>query len=497
RKKLVGGKIKDSFCQSKDELVLGVEKNGKQYLCADLKSTFSCLYVPGNYARAKKNSVDIFSCILESTIEDLSVPRFDRSILLKLNTGYTLLYKLHGNRSNIVLYRQDKVEMLFKSSLKNDWNIKPDQLQGTLVTKEDFMLSSGDPDKVFPVMGKPAIEQLYAEQYAEKDIPKKWQAFQEIVKKLENPTHYFLNNYKGVIELNFFSRGETLSTFSNPVEALNLFYSTWQKYEHIKTEKNQRISALQQKIKMRNSFIQKAALRLEKIQEGTGYKELADVIMANLNAFTPDKQEVSLFNFYTNENVLIRVKPGVTPAKLAQNYYRKSKNQHKEIQHITSSLAAGRLEVKRLSELAERVKGIEDYDSLKKLAKETDSKKKKIEPEKKFNDFEHMGFRILVGRNARNNDDLSFGFSFKEDLWLHVKDARGSHVLIKYMAGKAFPREVIERAAQLAAYFSKRKNETVVPVIYTPVKYIRKRKGDPPGAVVVEKESVLLVKPSS
>jgi predicted ribosome quality control (RQC) complex YloA/Tae2 family protein len=106
------------------------------------------------------------------------------------------------------------------------------------------------------------------------------------------------------------------------------------------------------------------------------------------------------------------------------------------------------------------------------------------------------GFRIWVGKNAAGNDELTLKYSFKEDLWLHVKDVAGSHVIIKYQAGKKFPKDVIERAAQLAAYNSKRKNETLCPVVVTPKKFVRKRKGDPPGAVIVEREEVIMVVPA-
>ena len=61
---------------------------------------------------------------------------------------------------------------------------------------------------------------------------------------------------------------------------------------------------------------------------------------------------------------------------------------------------------------------------------------------------------------------------------------------------KIFLKDVIQRAAELAAYYSKRKNESLCPVSVTPKKYVRKRKGDPPGLVVVEREEVLMVVPS-
>ncbi len=113
----------------------------------------------------------------------------------------------------------------------------------------------------------------------------------------------------------------------------------------------------------------------------------------------------------------------------------------------------------------------------------------------RYHEFEFKGFRILVGRNAEANDKLTLKYSYKDDLWLHAKDVAGSHVLIKYQSGKNFPKDVIEYAAGLAAYNSKRKNESLCPVAFTQKKYVRKRKGDPAGMVVVEREEVILVAP--
>jgi predicted ribosome quality control (RQC) complex YloA/Tae2 family protein len=72
----------------------------------------------------------------------------------------------------------------------------------------------------------------------------------------------------------------------------------------------------------------------------------------------------------------------------------------------------------------------------------------------------------------------------------------GSHVIVKHQAGRAFPKDVIEFAASLAAFNSKRKTESLCPVVVTPKKFVRKRKGDPPGMVVVEREEVVMVTPA-
>jgi predicted ribosome quality control (RQC) complex YloA/Tae2 family protein len=100
-----------------------------------------------------------------------------------------------------------------------------------------------------------------------------------------------------------------------------------------------------------------------------------------------------------------------------------------------------------------------------------------------------------VGKNAKNNDELTLKFAHKDDLWLHAKGVSGSHVIIKHKAQLAFPASVIEYAAQIAAHYSSAAGSSLVPVIYTPKKFVRKPKGANPGQVSVEKEELLLVEP--
>jgi predicted ribosome quality control (RQC) complex YloA/Tae2 family protein len=109
-----------------------------------------------------------------------------------------------------------------------------------------------------------------------------------------------------------------------------------------------------------------------------------------------------------------------------------------------------------------------------------------------------MDFDILVGKNSKSNDKLTQKHTYKEDLWLHARDVTGSHVVLKYQAGKPFPPIVIEKAASLAAFYSQGKSNSLQPVICTPKKYVRKTKNMLPGQVIVDKEEkVLMVEPKS
>jgi predicted ribosome quality control (RQC) complex YloA/Tae2 family protein len=117
-----------------------------------------------------------------------------------------------------------------------------------------------------------------------------------------------------------------------------------------------------------------------------------------------------------------------------------------------------------------------------------------IAPYRQF-DLDPMWF-VLVGRNNRENDQLTFHTATPTDLWFHAHRVPGSHVVLKSrgMTGSP-PAEILERAACVAAYYSKAKHSGLVPVIYTQRKYVRKPRGAKPGQVVCEREKMIMVEP--
>jgi predicted ribosome quality control (RQC) complex YloA/Tae2 family protein len=112
-----------------------------------------------------------------------------------------------------------------------------------------------------------------------------------------------------------------------------------------------------------------------------------------------------------------------------------------------------------------------------------------------FKRFVVQEFEIWVGKNAANNDILTQKYSHKNDLWLHAKGVTGSHTSIKHKAGKSIPSQVLTVAAQIAAYYSKHKGNTLAPVCFTLKKFVRKPKGFEPGQVVMDREEVIMVEP--
>jgi len=108
------------------------------------------------------------------------------------------------------------------------------------------------------------------------------------------------------------------------------------------------------------------------------------------------------------------------------------------------------------------------------------------------------GFEILIGRNSRENDTLTFHVAGPDDFWIHVADYSGSHVIVRNPAkAKTLPDNVLTRAAQLAAYFSQARNSPKVEVHYTRRKYVSKPRRAKPGLVKLSEFGTIRVEPKN
>jgi predicted ribosome quality control (RQC) complex YloA/Tae2 family protein len=258
------------------------------------------------------------------------------------------------------------------------------------------------------------------------------------------------------------------------------------------------ISLLNARLQSSERYYQKNFDKLAEIERDTNYKTWADLLMANLHIISPGTEVIHLPDFYHPGKIItIKLKKELNAQKNAAVFYKKAKNQHIEIERLQESLENKEKEIQKIKDDLAALQTINDLKTIRRKAEERGLTKTNDAPEQPlpYHEFIVNGFRIWVGKNAKQNDELTLKFAYKEDLWLHAKDVAGSHVIIKHQSGKNFPKDVIERAAELAAYNSKRKTETLCPVIFTPKKYVRKRKGDPAGAVVVEREDVIMVVP--
>jgi len=495
--RLVGTVISECFSQNKDELILRFETHTVPFFIrASLEPGFCCLTFPHEFHRARKNSVDLLEPVIGRRL--LKVQQFsnERSFALLLQDEVTLLFKMHGNRANLVLMRHDAVIDLFKSTMAADRAITLPALDRTIdFSRAAFEAHLDNLPGLYFTLGKLPWQYLQARGFNDKTVDEKWIMVQELFTLLEKPSYYIVNTGTA-LALSLVGTGHVLQELHDPLEASNVFFQRYAESYAFQQGANRLRAELTQRLKAGQSYLQKTEQKLAELGTAHPYKTWADLIMANLHAIAPGASVASLPDFATLQPVVIKLKPDLNAQKNAALFYKKAKNQHIETDHLTAAITEKKTELAELEQQLATLATVQDLKGLRSLLKDTPAPAdKKQQVSLPYHEHSYNNYRIWVGKDAQRNDELTLKYGYKEDLWLHAKDVAGSHVIIKHQSGKNFPKDVIERAAQLAAYHSKRKTDTLCPVIVTPRKYVRKRKGDPAGAVVVEREDVIMVEP--
>lgn len=496
--KAIGSVVSECFSQSKDELIVRFEAGSNSwYIRASLSPSFGSLSFPDQFQRARKNSVDLFHSIIGTRVVAIRQFQNERSLALEFSDGHMLLFKMHGNRCNAILFQGNNVIGVFRKSLKGDFAINPLELDREIDwSKEHFLNNIDRKEKIYFTFGKVVWHYLYQRGFESLSPEGKWNALEDVRRRLNDPT-YYITYIEGKPILSLLESGEIKNQYQDPLRAANEFYYEFTYQYTLQRDKAQLMSVLKSRLESGKNYCEKNQRRLEEIQSDNHYKVWADVLMANLHAIAPGAEKVELENFYDNQRPIeIKLRTDLSAQKNAEIYYRKARNQHIEIERLEESIERKREEMALFATWLAEVEKVSDLRSLRALERKIQPEVEQKDTERlPYHEFLYKDFRIWVGKNGPANDELTFKHGYKEDLWLHAKDVRGSHVLVKYQSGKNFPKDVIEHAAGLAAHNSSRRNESLCPVIVTPRKYVRKRKGDAPGAVVVEREQVILVEP--
>jgi predicted ribosome quality control (RQC) complex YloA/Tae2 family protein len=219
----------------------------------------------------------------------------------------------------------------------------------------------------------------------------------------------------------------------------------------------------------------------------------------------------------------IDLDPRLSPAENAQRYFKRARKAKAARPKIQQRIRRLDLEIEKLAALREDLAGVSDEQGLQ--AVETRLKRLDAGMSSKASAARSVSGRaaggkaggretgardigrsyilpgdwqVLVGRNNRENDELTNRVARPDDLWLHAQGVPGSHVVIRRAGRKDAPgRRITELAAGLAAHFSRARHSGTVPVIVTQKRYVRKPRGAKPGMAVVDREKTLFVAPLS
>ena len=247
--------------------------------------------------------------------------------------------------------------------------------------------------------------------------------------------------------------------------------------------------------------------KLEQSKHADKYKRRGELLKSQLHKIDKGASEITLIDYYDEDQpeIKIQLDSDKTPAENVRRLFKKYNKLKKSRSHLVKQLAKLRHEDKYLQNVEVELSQAETEEELSEIAEELTEEgyikknKQKSKSSKKLPPRKYISadnYQILVGRNNRQNDQLTKKIANQDDIWVHTRKIAGSHVIIKRDTDKPVPESTIYEAALLAAYFSKARESENVPVDYTKVKNVNKPKGAKPGIVYYENHQSIYVTPN-
>lgn len=236
------------------------------------------------------------------------------------------------------------------------------------------------------------------------------------------------------------------------------------------------------------------------------YELYGTLLMAHLHELTKGASSVLLDDFTgTGQQQTIALDPSLTPAQNAERYYQKSKHAKAAAREAVERRTSFEAHALRLRSLRDEAAAVETRDDikafharfgalLKQVGYMTETEREQLPPFRIFT--VDGGFQVLAGKSSENNDLLTTKYAKPNDLWFHARGSSGSHVVLKVASAAGEPtKKAVHQAASIAAYYSKMKNASAVPVAMTEKKFVHKPRGVPAGTVTLDREKVIFVEP--
>lgn len=296
-------------------------------------------------------------------------------------------------------------------------------------------------------------------------------------------------------------------------ESISQIIEDYYKTKDFKDRVHQKTSDLRKSISIKLDRLHHKHKKIEKelidADNADEFKIKGELLTSYIYMIQKGMESLEVSNFYDENysNILIPLNKNLTPSENAQKYFKKYNKLKTAKIELSSQIAICNEEIEYLENI---MLGIENCESLDELADIKDEliklgytkapyrykAKKDTDLTTKPNQFiSSDGFTILVGKNNKQNDYLTLRIADPEDIWMHTKNIPGSHVIIK-CAGKKVSDETLYQAAMLAAFYSKARMSSQVPVDYTMKKHVKKPSGSKPGMVIYETNNTIYVTPT-
>lgn len=306
------------------------------------------------------------------------------------------------------------------------------------------------------------------------------------------------------INIEQYSTSMVISHENSANELLDGFFASQDRTERTRQRAHDLLKLLMNSYERVSRKLELQKKELAECSEREVFRVRGDLINANIWRLEKGQSKAVLEDFTTGEPVEIQLDPRLTPAQNAQKYYTEYRKLDTAEKKLTELIAKGQQELVYIDSVFDAASRTDSESDLAEIRRElreqgylkggvrADEKVKKTSDPLHFRSGE--GFEILVGRNNRQNDQLTLKTAKATDIWLHTQGIAGSHVIIR-TEGRQPGEQTLFEAAQLAAFHSKGRSGSGVPVDYVAVKFVKKPAGAKPGMVIFTNNRTLYVTP--
>jgi len=541
---LKGGRINKVHQPYKNEIILVVRANGKNQKVL-LSAHPSHARVQISQEEYENPSIPPMFCMLLRKhiegyiLEDIRQVGLDRIIIFDIkgrneigDTSYKqLIVEIMGRHSNIILV--DRTKNMILDSIKHvtsavntyrtvlpghDYILPPEQNKANPfeADEEDVLrhldFNSGRLDKqlvnqfagLSPLIAKEITFQ--AGLVNRTTLPKAFLAIIERVKRHDYSPSIMESSEKE----NFYlfpldsSQSNQVKSFATLGEALDRYYFGKAERDRVKQQANDIERLVVNEKEKNEKKIAKLEVTLQEANKAQQFQLFGELLTANLYAVQKGLKEIDVVNYYdeTGATVTIPLDPLKSPSENAQKYFTKYQKAKNALEIVKEQIEKAMAEVHYFEALIQQLETASPKDVAEirdELIEEGYIRNRQKKHQKKQNQkpvLDHYyasdGTEIIIGKNNKQNDYLTNRLAARDEIWLHTKDIPGSHVVIR---SKEPIEKTIHEAAILAAFFSKARSSSSVPVDFTRVRHLKKPSGAKPGFVIYDNQQTIYVTP--
>jgi len=529
RSDLVGTTVRDVFSQNKNELSVALGGEDRDWMVrGSVQRPMLHLFRVEGYSKARRNVATLLEGTIGRTVADVRIADRDRLVFLDLADDTTILWQLFGARANAFHVAPDgAIVEAFQSNEEHAGTEAPTPYPAPMPESFADFEARWKPDRnktrqavqsAVPLFGRTlaretlhraGVDTATPDDCSEAERRALFDAAMALCAALEapEPVIYGAGQFPDAFALIALRHreGDPVEAFDTVDAAVRSFVRRRLAERHFRRLYDPLAEALESAAEHYRQSAERMTDELESESRAGRYERWGHLLMAQQDAVPDGAEEVELPDLFEDgDPVTIPLEPDKSAVENAQHYYRRARRTRRSREEAERRLDETLERADRAEQLLAELRAVDTLDGIKQFRSE---KEAALAPfvEREDADVDRFpyrrfdlgdGFEVWVGRNARQNHELTFHAAQKYDLWMHAREVPGAHTVLHLPNRDAEPgRRRIHTAAAIAAHFSKAKGSDLVPVIVTERKYVTSPKGADPGVVRVDREDVVLVEP--